>query len=50
MTQAHLMDLSARAENWLDNDGDDGGSPAGRGFGLDPLDEEESRIKGCWER
>jgi len=46
MTAAHLADLSARAERWLEGKEPEAGSSAGRGFD----DEDPFRIKGCWER
>jgi len=46
MTQAHLVDLSARIERWLEADPADAVSGSGRGFEFD----EEPRERGCWER
>ena len=46
MTQAHILDLSARVERWLEAD------PAEAGSGSRTVlqFEEEPRERGCWER
>jgi hypothetical protein len=46
MTQAHLVDLSARIERWLEADPAETVARPGRGLEFD----EEPREKGCWER
>ena len=46
MTQAHILDLSARVERWLEADPAEAGSGSGTGIQF----EDEPRVRGCWER
>ncbi len=46
MTQAHILDLSARVERWLEADPAEAGSGSRTGLQF----EEEPRERGCWER
>ena len=46
MTEAHILDLSARVERWLEADPAEAGSGSRTGFQV----EEEPRERGCWER
>ena len=46
MTQAHILDLSARVERWLEADPAEAASGPRTGIQF----EEEPRVRGCWER
>lgn len=46
MTQAHILDLAARVERWLEADPAEAGSGSESGIGF----EDEPRVRGCWER
>jgi hypothetical protein len=46
MAQAHILDLSARVERWLEADPAEAGSGSRTGIEF----EEEPRVRGCWER
>ena len=46
MTQAHILDLAARVERWLEADPAEAAAGSRTGFSFD----EEPRVRGCWER